>query len=135
MGICNFVHMIEEKKAISEKTILIGLITQQQDEEKSKEFLDELAFLTLTAGGDVVKRFVQKLTMPHPKTFIGTGKLEEVKQYIKTNQIGTAIFDDELSPAQLRNIEKILDCKILDRTNLILDIFAQGRDQLCKDTS
>jgi len=117
--------MIDKKKVSSERTVLIGLITQHQDEEKIEEFLDELAFLTTTAGGVSVKRFVQKLEKPHPKTFIGTGKLEEVKRYISAHDIGTAIFDDELSPAQLRNIEKVLDCKILDRTNLILDIFAQ----------
>ncbi len=116
--------MIETREAISEKVVLIGIITQQQDEKKSKEYLDELDFLTKTAGGVPVKRFVQKMTNPNPKTFLGSGKLEEVKQYILTNNIGTAIFDDELSPAQLRNIEKFLDCKILDRTNLILDIFA-----------
>ena len=92
---------------------------------QSKEFLDELEFLTQTAGGVVEKRFVQKLAQPNPKTFLGSGKLEDVKGYIKTHTIGTAIFDDELSPAQLRNVEKILNCKILDRTNLILDIFAQ----------
>jgi GTPase len=117
--------MIEAKEAISEKAVLIGVITQLQNEAKSDEYLDELEFLTATAGGVVVKRFVQKMERPHPKTFLGTGKLEEVKAYIDSNHIGTAIFDDELSPAQLRNIEKILDCKILDRTNLILDIFAQ----------
>ena len=117
--------MIEQKEAISEKVVLIGLITQYQDESQSKEFLDELEFLTQTAGGVVEKRFVQKLAQPNPKTFLGSGKLEDVKGYIKTHTIGTAIFDDELSPAQLRNVEKILNCKILDRTNLILDIFAQ----------
>ena len=116
--------MIETREAISEKTVLIGIITQHQDEKQSEEYLDELEFLTLTAGGVAVKRFVQKLDKPHPKTFIGTGKLEDVKAYIESNDIGTAIFDDELSPAQLRNIERFLDCKILDRTNLILDIFA-----------
>ena len=117
--------MIDAKEAISEKAVLIGVITQLQDETKSEEYLDELEFLTYTAGGVPVKRFVQKLDRPNPKTFLGTGKLEDVREYIKTHDIGTAIFDDELSPAQLRNIEKILDCKILDRTNLILDIFAQ----------
>ncbi|MDE1205189.1 GTPase HflX [Tenacibaculum larymnensis] len=116
--------MIETREAISEKAVLIGIITQHQDEKKSEEYLDELEFLTLTAGGVAVKRFVQKLDKPHPKTFIGTGKLEDVKAYIESNDIGTAIFDDELSPAQLRNVERFLDCKILDRTNLILDIFA-----------
>ncbi len=117
--------MIDAKKVTSEKAVLIGIITQQQDETQSSEYLDELEFLTLTAGGVTVKRFVQKMERPNPKTFLGTGKLEEVRDYIESNNIGTAIFDDELSPAQLRNIEKILDCKILDRTNLILDIFAQ----------
>ena len=116
--------MIETREAISEKAVLIGIITQHQDEKQSEEFLDELEFLTLTAGGVAVKRFVQKLEKPNPKTFLGTGKLEEVKAYIESHNIGTAIFDDELSPAQLRNIENFLDCKILDRTNLILDIFA-----------
>ncbi|WP_028891364.1 GTPase HflX [Tenacibaculum sp. 47A_GOM-205m] len=116
--------MIETREAISEKAVLIGIITQNQDEKQSEEYLDELEFLTLTAGGVAVKRFVQKLDKPNPKTFLGTGKLEDVKAYIDSNDIGTAIFDDELSPAQLRNIERFLDCKILDRTNLILDIFA-----------
>jgi len=117
--------MIDEREVTSEKTVLIGVITQFQDETQSEEYLDELEFLTLTAGGVVVKRFTQKLEKPHPKTFIGAGKLEDVKAYIESHNIGTAIFDDELSPAQIRNIEKLLDCKILDRTNLILDIFAQ----------
>ena len=117
--------MIDQREAISEKVVLIGVITQLQDQSRSKEYLDELEFLTNTAGGVSVKRFVQKLEKPHPKTFLGAGKLEEVRSYINSNAVGTAIFDDELSPAQLRNIEKILDCKILDRTNLILDIFAQ----------
>ena len=117
--------MIDQKEAKSEKAVLIGIISQQQDEIQSTEYLDELEFLTTTAGGVSVKRFVQKLERPNPKTFLGTGKLEEVRNYIEANNIGTAIFDDELSPAQLRNIEKVLDCKILDRTNLILDIFAQ----------
>ncbi|HIP48316.1 MAG TPA: GTPase HflX [Lutibacter sp.] len=108
-----------------EKAVIIGVITQQQDESKSKEYLDELDFLILTAGGKAVKRFLQKLEYPNPKTYLGTGKLEEVSDYIHEHKISTAIFDDELSPGQMRNIEKILDCKILDRTNLILDIFAQ----------
>lgn len=116
--------MIETRQAISEKAVLIGIITQHQDEKQSEEYLDELEFLTATAGGVAVKRFVQKLDKPNPKTFLGTGKLDDVKAYIETHNIGTAIFDDELSPAQLRNIERLLDCKILDRTNLILDIFA-----------
>ncbi|MCW8980275.1 MULTISPECIES: GTPase HflX [Altibacter] len=117
--------MLEKTELDYEKTILIGLITQQQDEDKSKEYLDELEFLAYTAGGEVLKRFVQKMEMPNPKTFIGTGKLEEVRQFVEAHDIGVAIFDDELSPAQQKNIEKILQCKIIDRTNLILDIFAQ----------
>ena len=116
--------MIETREAVSEKAVLIGIITQHQDEKQSKEYLDELEFLTLTAGGVPVKRFTQRLEKPNPKTFLGTGKLDEVKTYIESHNIGTAIFDDELSPAQIRNIENFLDCKILDRTNLILDIFA-----------
>ncbi|UMB53192.1 GTPase HflX [Lutibacter sp. A64] len=120
--------MIEEKKVTSEEAVLIGVVTQHQDEDQSNEYLDELEFLTLTAGGKAVKRFTQKLENPHPKTYIGTGKLEDVKAYMTANNIETAIFDDELSSSQLRNIEKVLDCKVLDRTNLILDIFA-GRAQ------
>ena len=116
--------MIEKKEVKLEEAVLIGVVTQNQDEEKANEYLDELDFLTLTAGGQAVKRFVQKLDMPNPKTFIGTGKLEEVKEYMEQNGVETAIFDDELSAAQLRNIERVLNCKVLDRTNLILDIFA-----------
>lgn len=108
-----------------ERAVLIGIITKAQDEVKSTEYLDELEFLTFTAGGYAVKRFTQKMEMPNPKTFIGTGKMEDVAQYIKDNEIDTAIFDDELSSAQERNISKILNVKVLDRTNLILDIFAQ----------
>ena len=117
--------MLENRKTALEKAVLIGVITKSQDEIKSKEYLDELEFLTYTAGGEVLKRFTQKLDMPNPKTFIGTGKIEDVRAFIEANDVGTAIFDDELSPAQERNISKILDCKVLDRTNLILDIFAQ----------
>ncbi|MBA09818.1 GTPase HflX [Flavobacteriaceae bacterium] len=117
--------MIEKKRSLLEKTILIGVITKDQNQEKSKEYLDELEFLTFTAGGDVVKRFTQKMDIPNSKTFIGTGKMEDVKKFIDEHAIGTAIFDDELSPAQERNISAILNCKVLDRTNLILDIFAQ----------
>ncbi|MEC8883795.1 MAG: GTPase HflX, partial [Bacteroidota bacterium] len=114
-----------ETKIEYEKTVLIGLITQFQDEEKATEYLDELEFLAYTAGGEVLKRFTQKMDTPNPKTFIGTGKMEEVRAYVDQYEIGTAIFDDELSPAQQKNIEKILKCKVIDRTNLILDIFAQ----------
>ena len=117
--------MIEKTISVLEKTVLIGVITKAQNEEQSKEYLDELAFLTYTAGGEVVKRFTQKMDMPNPKTFIGSGKMKDLEEFIKDNDIGTAIFDDELSAAQERNISKILNCKVLDRTNLILDIFAQ----------
>jgi len=117
--------MLEKHELEYEKTVLIGLITQYQDEEKSKEYLDELEFLAYTAGGEVSKRFIQKRDMPNPKTFIGSGKMEEVRKFVSENDIGIAIFDDELSPAQQKNIEKILQCKVIDRTNLILDIFAQ----------
>ncbi len=117
--------MIEKRDSNIENVVLVGVITKEQNEEKSKEYLDELEFLTYTAGGEVVKRFVQRLEFPHPKTFIGSGKLEEVKDFIEEKAIKTVIFDDELNPAQLRNVEKLLDCKVLDRTNLILDIFAQ----------
>ncbi len=117
--------MIEKKQIEHENVVLIGIITRLQNEEKSKEYLDELEFLTYTAGGDVKKRFTQRMDMPNAKTFIGTGKLEEVRLFIEQNDIGTAIFDDELTPSQQKNIERVLDCKILDRTLLILDIFAQ----------
>ncbi|EGV42187.1 GTPase HflX [Bizionia argentinensis JUB59] len=117
--------MIEKVDISHERAVLIGVVTKNQGEEQSKEYLDELEFLTFTAGGEVIKRFTQKMDIPNPKTFIGTGKMEEVRQFIEDNDIGTAIFDDELSAAQERNISKILECKVLDRTNLILDIFAQ----------
>ncbi len=117
--------MIEKKQIEHENVVLIGIITRLQNEEKSKEYLDELAFLTYTAGGQVKKRFTQRMDMPNAKTFIGSGKLEDVRLFIKENNIGTAIFDDELTPSQQKNIEKTLECKILDRTLLILDIFAQ----------
>lgn len=103
----------------------MGVITKSQNDNQSKEYLDELEFLTYTAGGEVLKRFTQKMEMPNAKTFIGSGKMQELQEYIKEFNIGTAIFDDELSSAQERNISKILNCKVLDRTNLILDIFAQ----------
>lgn len=108
-----------------EKTVLIGVITIDQGIEKAMDYLDELAFLTLTAGGTVNKIFTQKLNNPIPKTFIGEGKIIEIREYVKEHDIQTVIFDDELSATQERNISKILNCKILDRTNLILDIFAQ----------
>lgn len=108
-----------------ENTILVGIVTQAQGVEKSKDYLDELDFLTITAGGKVLKRFVQRMNMPNPKTFIGSGKILEIKEFILVNDVNTVIFDDELSPTQERNISKIFNCKVLDRTNLILDIFAQ----------
>lgn len=117
--------MLEQINLTYEKVVLVGIINQIQTEEKSKEYLDELEFLTYTAGGEVLKRFTQKLDVPNPKTFIGTGKMEEVQQFVEENQVGTVIFDDELTPAQQKNIERILKAKILDRTGLILDIFAQ----------
>ena len=117
--------MIEKTDLNYEKVVLIGIVTQQQNEDKLNEYLDELEFLTYTAGGEVLKRFTQKMDKPDPKTFMGSGKILEVKSYIDEHDVGTAIFDDELSPAQQKNIEKVLNVKILDRTNLILDIFAQ----------
>jgi GTP-binding protein HflX len=117
--------MIEKKIIDYERTVLIGVITKAQDETKSQEYLDELEFLTYTAGGEVIKRFTQKMEVPNPKTFIGTGKMEEVDRFVQANDIGSVIFDDELSPGQQRNIERLLKCKIIDRTGLILDIFAQ----------
>lgn len=107
-----------------ETAILVGLITKQPDKEKINEYLDELEFLIDTAGGIPVKRFVQTLDIPNSKTFVGSGKLDEIKQYVKTANIDLAVFDDELNPSQIRNLERTLNCKILDRTNLILDIFA-----------
>ncbi|MBP7396504.1 MAG: GTPase HflX [Flavobacterium sp.] len=104
---------------------MVGIVTQNQSEEKLSEYLDELEFLTFTAGGQVVKRFWQKMDKPNPKTFLGTGKIDEIHLFVKENDISTLIFDDELTPSQQKNISKIIDCKILDRTNLILDIFAQ----------
>ena len=117
--------MIEKKDLNLEKAVLVGIITKSQNDIQSKEYLDELEFLTFTAGGNVIKRFTQKIDMPNPKTFIGSGKINELQEYIKDFNIRTAIFDDELSAAQEKNISKLLNCKVLDRTNLILDIFAQ----------
>lgn len=117
--------MLEKETILFEKTLIVGIITQSQPEDKLMEYLDELEFLTFTAGGQVVKRFYQKMERPNPKTFLGTGKMEEINLYVKQHHISTVIFDDELSPSQQKNITKILGCKVLDRTNLILDIFAQ----------
>jgi len=110
---------------VKEKVILIGLITHIQREEQAKEYLDELSFLVVTAGGIVTGSFVQRLEFPDAKTYVGSGKLSEIGAYVKTNHTDAAVFDDELSPSQIRNIEKVLECKILDRTNLILHIFAR----------
>lgn len=104
--------------------MLVGVISQGVKPEQAEEYLDELAFLTLTAGARVVKRFLQRLPKPHAGTFVGEGKLEEIAFFVKENEIDTVIFDDELSPSQIRNLEQSIKCKILDRTNLILDIFA-----------
>lgn len=117
--------MLEKQEIKFEKTVIVGIITQKQDEEKLQEYLDELEFLTFTAGGEVIKRFSQKMERPNPKTFVGTGKMEEISLFVKENDVSTVIFDDELSPSQQKNISRIIDCKILDRTHLILDIFAQ----------
>ena len=117
--------MIEAKSLILENTIIIGVISSKKDENNSKDYLDELAFLAHTAGGKVLKRFVQNMQIKNPKTFIGSGKMQEVEKYVREKEVTTVVFDDELTPAQQGNIEKILRCKILDRTGLILDIFAQ----------
>ena len=117
--------MLEKETHKLEKVVLVGIVTQLQSEEKLREYLDELEFLSYTAGGEVVKRFSQKMDKPNPKTFVGTGKMEDIETYIKEHGVSTVIFDDELSPAQQKNISNILGCKVLDRTNLILDIFAQ----------
>lgn len=109
----------------TEKAVLVGLITPDQNEQKIREYLDELAFLADTAGVEPVKMFCQRLDYSNPVTFVGTGKLQEIKEYVVENEIGVVIFDDELSPKQLRNIEKELQVMILDRTSLILDIFAK----------
>lgn len=114
--------IISESK--NEQAVLIGIITQEQNEDKVNEYLDELAFLAETAGIIPVKNFTQKLDYSNPVTFVGTGKLQEIKDYVDEHEIGVAIFDDELTPKQIRNIEKELQIKILDRTSLILDIFA-----------
>ena len=117
--------MLEKKTLTVEKTVLVGIINTQQDEDKAKEYLDELAFLAHTAGGEVIHRFTQKINLPNPKTFIGSGKLQEVESFVDAHDVTTVVFDDELTPAQQNNIERCLRCKILDRTGLILDIFAQ----------
>lgn len=119
--------MEQQENKYTERAILVGLITPEQDERKANEYLDELEFLSDTAGAVTVRKFLQRLDYPNSKTFVGTGKLEEIKSYVQDeeNNINLAVFDDELSPAQLRNLEAELKIKILDRTNLILDIFAK----------
>jgi GTP-binding protein HflX len=117
-------HTPLDLKKQPERAILIGLITREQDVEKVVEYLDELAFLAETAGAVTVRRFTQKLDRPDIRTFVGKGKMEEIIAFVKAHEIQIAIFDDELTPSQLRNIEKIIGCKVLDRTTLILDIFA-----------
>ena len=110
--------------AVEERCVLVGVITSEISEETAKEHIDELEFLAETAGAITVERFLQKLPYPNPRTYVGTGKLEEIREYIKAADVNMIIFDDELSPSQLRNIERELECKVLDRTILILDIFA-----------
>ena len=117
--------MIENNKISYEKAVLIGVINSTQNESTVKDYLNELSFLTETAGGVVSKTFIQKVDRPNPKTFIGSGKIIEIQSYCKNNNIASVIFDDELSPTQQLNLEKILKAKIIDRTGLILDIFAQ----------
>ena len=111
-------------KQENEKPVLVGLITSSQNDAKANEYLHELAFRAETAGAVPVKKFLQKLDQPISTTYVGTGKLQEIKNYIEENEIGLVIFDDDLSPKQLKNIENELQVKILDRTTLILDIFA-----------
>ena len=117
--------MIEQKSLILENAVIVGVINGRQNDNQSREYMDELEFLTYTAGGKVLTRFTQKIDPPNPKTFIGTGKMSEIFDFVKKNDISSIIFDDELTPAQQGNIEKILKIKVLDRTGLILDIFAQ----------
>ena len=117
--------MIENNKISYEKAVLIGVINSTQNESTVKDYLNELSFLTETAGGVVSKTFIQKVDSPNPKTFIGSGKIIEIQSYCKNNNIGSVIFDDELSPTQQLNLETILKAKLIDRTGLILDIFAQ----------
>ncbi|MFP4019414.1 MAG: GTPase HflX [Bacteroidales bacterium] len=116
--------MLEKTKQSVERVVLVGIKNSEQNDWQVNEYLNELAFLTKTAGGKPIKKFTQSLNKPNPKTFIGTGKLSEIKEFIEDEKIDTVIFDEELTPTQLRNVEKVLKCKIMDRANLILDIFA-----------
>lgn len=111
-------------KKIQEKIVLVGLTTKDSDDAHTQEYLDELEFLAETAGAKTQKRFYQKLDVPNGKTYVGSGKMAEIMEYVKEYEIDTVVFDDDLTPSQLRNVERILKCKILDRSNLILDIFA-----------
>ena len=107
-----------------ERCVLVGAVTRFQDETKVQEYLDELRFLAETAGAETMALFTQKLDRPDPKLFLGSGKMNEIKEYVGEHEIDLVIFDDELSPSQLKNIERLLEVKVMDRTNLILDIFA-----------
>ncbi len=109
---------------VKERAVLVGVANREQDDRQTKEYLEELKFLVKTAGAKTIKTFVQNMDQPNPKTFVGKGKLEEIQSFVKENDIDIVVFDDELTPSQLRNIERVLELKILDRTNLILDIFA-----------
>ena len=131
-GVCSNVKEIMAKAKVkiqkeNESCVIVGVSHSNITEEVAIEHLEELEFLATTAGASTTKHFLQKLPVPNPKTYVGSGKLEEIKEYINVNNIELVIFDDELSPSQLRNIEKELQCKILDRTILILDIFAKVR--------
>ena len=117
--------MLEKKEAQYEKVVLVGLVTREQSEEKLTEYMDELEFLAYTAGAEVAQRFTQKMDKPDSKFFVGSGKLNEIREFVEEHEIDTVIFDDELTPSQLKNIEKGIERKIIDRTQLILDIFAQ----------
>lgn len=109
---------------IKERAVLVGIVSQSQSDSQTKEYLDELEFLVKTAGAETIKTFTQRIDKPNPKTFVGSGKINDIRDFVKKEDIDIVIFDDELSPSQLRNIEKILEVRILDRNNLILDIFA-----------
>ncbi|MCF8335969.1 MAG: GTPase HflX [Bacteroidales bacterium] len=117
--------MLEKREFNAERVVLVGIVNHEQDENKVEEYLDELAFLARTAGASPVKKFTQQLNKPDPKTFIGFGKLSEIKEFNRENKVDTVIFDEELTPSQLRNVEKLMKSKVMDRTNLILDIFAR----------
>jgi len=125
--------MIEKSSSALEKTVLVGIITINQSKQVLEEYLNELSFLTFTAGGEVVKKITQKMDSPDPKLFLGKGKMEELASYIKRMEINSVIFDDELTPAQQLNIEKFLKCKIVDRTGLILDISLNELKQVMQE--